>query len=346
LYLKIFGEINVLKTPNILITGVNGVGKSTILNLFPGEIVLEIDDQFNEIIQKSIKIDNVKSVDACIIREIDLNEIINNFNSYYNVITLIDIICIVLDSTERNILESQDLILKLRESVPDAKYYTIANFQDRKSISWSEDKIEKTLRLKTFAFSAIQDDSEHQIKSIIREILKLSFQSKKEQAKDIFAKREFQSIWSKIDEAILSENKQEFRKAAKLFSNASSEIKNLRLERAEFEALYYLCKAWQSLELGFENSNVQKFAQAEIFFNQANEHIKDINQKNLIYANSIFCEILKLSSQFDDLETSDRREIYYPKIYTLIKRSIEFYNEGGFVKETEWAKSILKEFEI
>jgi GTPase SAR1 family protein len=331
----------VLKPPNILFTGVKGVGKSTILNLFPGEIVLEIDDNFNEIIQKSIKIDNTKKIGVCILREIDLWELIDRFNSYYNIMTLIDIICLVIDSTERNILESQELLLKLKDNVPDAKYFIIANFQDRKSISWNEDKIEKNLKMKTFGFSAIQDDSEQLINGIIKEILKISFQEIKEESKSIFTREDINSIWSKIEEAILAESKQDFKKAAELFSNASLEIKSLNLDNSDFKTLFYLCKAWQSLELAHENKNIQKFAEAEIFFNQANEHIKDKNQKNLIYANSIFCEILKLCNQFDELDTPDKEEIYYPKIHTLIKRAIEFYNDGGFVQEREWAKNTL-----
>lgn len=335
-----------VKPPNILLTGVNGVGKSTILNLFPGEIVLEIDDNFNEIIQKTISISNVKKIESCIVREIDIRELITNFNSYHNIITLIDIICLVIDSTERNILESQELLLKLRENAPDVKYFIIANFQDRKSISWNEDKIESNLKLKTFGFSAIQDDSEQIISSIIKEILKITFQKKKNEFSDIYSLKEVNDIWSKIEKAILTESKQDFKEAAKLFSEASLEIKKLNLENDEFAALYYLCRAWQALVLGYQNKNIQKFAEAEIVFNQANEHLKDKNLKNLVYANSIFCEILKLSSQFDEIENPDREELYYPKIHNLIKRAIEFYNDSGFAKEMEWAKNTLNQLKI
>ena len=335
-----------VKSPNILLTGVNGVGKSTILNLFPGEIVLEIDDNFNEIIQKSIVVDNFKKIDSCILREIDIRELIKNFNSYHNIITLIDIICLVTDSTERNILESQELLLKLREKVPDVKYFLIANFQDRKSISWNEDKIESNLKLKTFGFSAIQEESEQLINDIIKEILKLTFQNKKKEIKTILSLKEVNEIWAKIEKAMSIESKQDFKEAAKLFSEASTEIRKLNLEHDELEALYYLCQAWQSLALGHLNKNIQKFAEAEIIFNQANEYLKNKNLKNLVYANSIFCEILKLTTQFDELDNPDREQVFYPKIHKLIKSAIEFYNDGGFVKEVEWAKSVLSTLNI
>ena len=42
------------QTPKMLLIGEEGVGKSTIMNLFPGETILELDDDLNEIIQKPI----------------------------------------------------------------------------------------------------------------------------------------------------------------------------------------------------------------------------------------------------------------------------------------------------
>ena len=60
-----------VKLPEILLTGEKGVGKSTILNLLPGENILEIDLNLNEIIKKPIKIENLKGINKCILRDID-----------------------------------------------------------------------------------------------------------------------------------------------------------------------------------------------------------------------------------------------------------------------------------
>ncbi|TFF92832.1 MAG: hypothetical protein EU544_06795, partial [Promethearchaeota archaeon] len=49
-----FVEKNIFIPPKILLTGEDGVGKTTIMNLFPGETVLELDEDLNEIIQKPI----------------------------------------------------------------------------------------------------------------------------------------------------------------------------------------------------------------------------------------------------------------------------------------------------
>jgi hypothetical protein len=120
----------------------------------------------------------------------------------------------------------------------------------------------------------------------------------------------------------------------------------LNLENAEFSTLFYLCKAWQQLLIGYQNRSVQKFSEAELYFNQANESIKEKNLKNLMYANSIFCEILKLSTQYDDLKTPNKDDIYFPKIHNLMKRAIEFYDDGGFEKEKQWAYNALKDIKM
>jgi hypothetical protein len=332
----------VRKPPSILLTGINGVGKSTILNLFPGEIILEIDDDFNEIIQKSVKFIDSNKIKEFTLREIDLNELVHKFNSYHSTLRSIDMIFLVVDSTERNIIETQDLLLNIKDKLPEIKFFTIANFQDRKAISWNKEEIERFLQIRTYAFSAIQDDSEETINNVIKDILKGSSPKEKEKSKIPTSNKFFDYLWSEIEEAIFLESKYQFHEAAKIFSNMALKIKDQNIENEEIKALHYLCKAWQTLEIGEATKTFQKFSEAEVLFNQANEHLSEIHLKNLVYANSIFCEILKLSYQFDETETTDKKDIYYPKIQTLLKRAIEFYSEAGFIKEEEWAKNALK----
>ena len=111
---------------NILLTGESGVGKTSILNLFPGEIILELDDDLNEIFQKAINITEVKGTKQCLLREIDLRELVYNFSSYQNLLRSIDIICIVTDSTETNIKNTIELLLEIKNKLVDCDFYIIA----------------------------------------------------------------------------------------------------------------------------------------------------------------------------------------------------------------------------
>ena len=49
-----FIEENIFIPPKILLVGEKGVGKTTIMDLFPGETIIELDDDLVETIQKPI----------------------------------------------------------------------------------------------------------------------------------------------------------------------------------------------------------------------------------------------------------------------------------------------------
>ncbi|MFW9942607.1 MAG: hypothetical protein ACFFFT_16330 [Candidatus Thorarchaeota archaeon] len=329
---------------NILLTGESGVGKTTILNLFPGEIILELDDDLNEIFQKPIDVPNLEGVEQCILREIDLRDLTNNFVSYWELLRSIDIICVVTDSTERNIENTVELLSELKDKLPEIEFYIIANFQDRESISFSIEKVENILKENTFGFSAIQEDSKEGIIAIIKEILKISNLEKLH----LIEKEHIKDIWSEIEEARLFDKEGNYFAAAKKFSNAASKFKKFSSEQnqEEITALYYLCRAWECMELAEEYKNTQKFLEANDLFNQANEHLSDEKLKLLVLGNSVFCEALKLSLDFDKSDAVDRKEKYYPKIRKLIEKAIKLYKEGGYEKEAEWAMKTLNKLKI
>jgi len=335
-----------LNPPNMLLTGESGVGKTTILNLFPGDIILELDDDLNEIFQKTIDIHNLKGVEQCILREIDLRELINKFESYRQLLRSIDIICIVTDSTEINIRNTKELLSELRSKLSEIDFYIIANFQDRKSISFSAGKVETIFKEKTFGFSAIQEDSKNGIITIIKEILK-RVTLKKEEIKYVIptiGETDLENIWAEIEEARILEIRGNHFSSAEKFSVAAFNLKKISSEQAkgEITALYYLCKAWECMELAEEYKNVQQFSEAINLFNQAMEHLSDKKLKLLVQGNSVFCEALKLALEFDMSDALNKKEEYYPKIKNLIKKAVKLYKEGDYEKEAEWAFASLK----
>ncbi|MFX1307598.1 MAG: hypothetical protein ACFFDG_12370, partial [Promethearchaeota archaeon] len=146
-----------------MLTGEEGVGKLTILNLFPGENILEIDLDLNEILKKTIDIIELKEIEQFILKVIELKELINNLKSYKKLLQSINIICVVTNSTLTNVEKSQNLLLKLKQEIQNVDYYIIANFQDRKGKVIEIEKIEEIFGEKTFGFSAVQKDSKDEM---------------------------------------------------------------------------------------------------------------------------------------------------------------------------------------
>jgi len=330
---------------NILLTGVSGVGKRTILNLFPGEIILELDDNLNEIFQKPVDIPILNGVEQCILKEIDLRELMNNFVSYQKLLQSIEIICIITDSTNRNIENTQQLLSQLKSKLPKIDFYIIANFQDRKSASINVEKIENALKEKTFGFSANQEDSVDRITNIIRNILEISILEKKEKNHSIpsLEKVDYQEILSDIEEARLLEKRENYYTASKKFSVAAAKFKMLNSEQTKEEllALHYLCKAWESIELAEEYKEPQKFSEAVNFYNQAIATLSDRKLKLLILGNSIYCKALRLGLEIDNLGSGNRKAEYYTKMRKLINKAVTLYKKAGYEKEAEWTLAIF-----
>ncbi|MHA1491009.1 MAG: hypothetical protein ACTSRI_15345 [Promethearchaeota archaeon] len=169
-----FVEDNMYIPPKILLVGENGVGKTTIMDLFPGETILELDEDLNDIIQKSISLSNLKNMKTFVIREIDLEDLVNNSKIYRQLLDSVDIICIVTNSAASNLARTKELYSRIKTRVKKPDFYVIANCQDLKSTSFEPEKIKEAFGLKTYGFSAIQKDSKKKILSIISEMLKTS----------------------------------------------------------------------------------------------------------------------------------------------------------------------------
>ena len=176
-----FVEKNLIIPPKILLMGVKGVGKQTIMDLFPGETILEIDDDLNEITQKLVELSDLKDIQQCIIRKIGMEELAYNTIRYKTLLNSVDVIIIITNSSDSNLRETQLLYSRIKPRVPTADFYLIANFQDEKDIAFEPEKIEETLDLKTYGFSAIENDANEEILLIINEMLRASVKRKFEE---------------------------------------------------------------------------------------------------------------------------------------------------------------------
>ena len=166
-----FTEQNTYLPPKILLIGEDGVGKTSILNLFPGELLIELDDDMNEIIQKSVKLSNFKRIKKCILRELDIEDILNNPKGYTQTLESANIICFVTNSGASNLSRTQNYFSLLEAKANKANFYVIANFQDMQELSFDPEKIEELFGIKTYGFSAILDNAREEISSILFDML-------------------------------------------------------------------------------------------------------------------------------------------------------------------------------
>jgi GTPase SAR1 family protein len=166
-----FVEKRIFIPPKILLVGENGVGKTSIMKLFPGDIIVELDNDMNECIQKSIYLQSNDHIIACIIKEINIQDILDKPNVYRQTLDSADIICLITNSGASNLTRTKRLFSLLKPLVTKPDFYVIANFQDIKLASFDPSKIEHFFDLKTFGFSAASNTAEDKIRSIFREML-------------------------------------------------------------------------------------------------------------------------------------------------------------------------------
>ncbi|MFX1304956.1 MAG: carbon-nitrogen hydrolase family protein, partial [Promethearchaeota archaeon] len=111
----------------------------------------------------------------------------------------------------------------------------------------------------------------------------------------------------------------------------------LERERRELEAIYHLCKAWESMEFAENNKDSNKFAEAAHLFEKASSFFSNNKLKILSSSNSAFCEALELGCRFDESTKTSIKSELYPKIKVILRKAASSYKKGGFINEADWA---------
>ena len=151
----------------ILLTGENGVGKTTIMELLPGETILKIDDDLNELIQSSIELEGVGNV---VLIEINLKELVKNSKEYKNLLKNSDAVIIITKSAMSHLQSTHKLVSELKQKVKITNSYIFANFQDEEQTAIEKEKIEAMFREKTVALSALKPEAKDVMVKVIEEI--------------------------------------------------------------------------------------------------------------------------------------------------------------------------------
>ncbi|MHA2394466.1 MAG: nitrilase-related carbon-nitrogen hydrolase [Promethearchaeota archaeon] len=129
---------------------------------------------------------------------------------------------------------------------------------------------------------------------------------------------------------------EKFAIAASVFRGVCTRYK-LERERKELEAIYYLCRAWESMELAEKFEEPERFEHAATLFTKASNLFVDTKLKLLASGNSSFCNALESGCRFDDtLEIKIKRDLY-PKIKLLLSKAASSYGKGGFENVANWA---------
>ncbi|MHA2290165.1 MAG: TIR domain-containing protein [Promethearchaeota archaeon] len=151
----------------ILLTGEKGVGKTTIMNLLPGETILKIDDDLNEIIQNTVELEGIGKT---IFMEIRLDELVYNSQSYKNLLENSNTVIVITKSSISNLQSTYQLFTELKKKVNVSNFYIFANFQDKEKTAIEKEKIKEMFGEKTVTLSAIDTESKNVVVEVIEEI--------------------------------------------------------------------------------------------------------------------------------------------------------------------------------
>ncbi|MFX0057397.1 MAG: nitrilase-related carbon-nitrogen hydrolase [Candidatus Hodarchaeota archaeon] len=145
-----------------------------------------------------------------------------------------------------------------------------------------------------------------------------------------------------VEKARILGKQGEYCAAAELFASAASEFRDVcnifknESERGELEAVYYLCRAWESMELAEKYADPERFAEAANLFVKASMLFSDSKLKLLASGNSSFCQALELGCEFDEAHEYNIKAELYPKIRAILRKAASSYEKGGFEKGSDW----------
>ena len=129
---------------------------------------------------------------------------------------------------------------------------------------------------------------------------------------------------------------EEFAFAASKFNEVCNQFK-IEKERKELEAGYYLCRAWESMELAENYGDSNRFAEAVGLFTKASKLFASSKMKSLALGNSAFCQALESGCKFDEATEKNIKAELYPKIKVMLRKAADSYRKGGFENGADWA---------
>ena len=236
--------------------------------------------------------------------------------------------------------KAYDILITLPSFKYEAPYFNAWISQEEAENLTKEEKYDEAIK----SYEKAKDLFENAI-MIIRFFRKNVKRSKEIENLEKVAKIRMNHCSARIilEEARILGKKGEHIVAAEKFALAASQFRDvcllfkLKRERDELKAVYYLCRAWESMELAENYEDPEKFTEAANLFTKASKLFMDSKMKLLASGNSAFCQALEHGSIFDKEPEIKIKEKLYPKIRSMLRIAASSYRKGGFKGGAEWA---------
>jgi predicted amidohydrolase/tetratricopeptide (TPR) repeat protein len=148
-----------------------------------------------------------------------------------------------------------------------------------------------------------------------------------------------------LEEGRILGKKGEHIAAAEKFALASSQFRDIcilfriKREKEELESVYYLCRAWENMELAENYEDPYRFSEAAELFAKASNLFTDAKLKLLASGNSSFCQALEYGCKFDESIDMNIKKELYPKVKVTLTKAANLYEKGGFESGATWAQA-------
>jgi len=154
-----------------------------------------------------------------------------------------------------------------------------------------------------------------------------------------------------LEEAKILEKQSKHLLSAEKFASAASQFENIcklfegEQDQNDLKAIYYLCKAWETMQLAEEYEEHARYEIAANLFKKANEFFTDIKLKLLASGNSAICQALRFGHDFDKSYKAESKAQLYSKIRQSLSAAASSYGKGGFKSGEFWALATSLYFE-
>ncbi len=146
----------------------------------------------------------------------------------------------------------------------------------------------------------------------------------------------------KLEEARILGRQGKHLGAAEKFASAASQLRDvckafkIERERRELEAIYHLCRAWETMEFAENYEEPKRFVEASRLFTKAGDFFTDTKLKLLASGNSAFCQALEYGCRFDESTEIELKAQLYPKVKAMLRKAGSLYEKGGYEKGADW----------